>query len=185
MQYLGGKSRLAKKFAPILDAALAKKNGRFIEPFVGGFNVVPNLKHVTVASCADLHPGLIKLYSAILHDGWEPPDTITEEEYKRLKAECDWSDPLYAFAAFGCSFAAKEWGTYARSGDGSNYAKRAKESLARKFSGLPQVYFHHRPYQETEFFPGRREVVYCDPPYKKHHRLQHRSLRSRGVLRMV
>ena len=42
MQSLGGKSRLAKKFASVLLDALNENSGaRSIEPFIGGYNVRP------------------------------------------------------------------------------------------------------------------------------------------------
>ena len=163
MQYLGGKSRLAAKFAPILIDALKSGNGKFYEPFVGGFNVVPTIyEHVNKALCNDLHPGLIRMYRA-LKDGWEPPGMLTEEEYSRIKATPNWDDPLTAFAAFGCSFGGKEFGGYARNARDDNYSERAKNSLLKKVVGMNKVYFVHADYRWWKIGSGC--TVYADPPY--------------------
>lgn len=51
-KYLGGKARLVPKFAPILLAALRVAGGgdadraALVEPFMGGFNVVPALRKI-------------------------------------------------------------------------------------------------------------------------------------------
>lgn len=117
MRYHGGKSRLAKRFAPILERALIDHHGRLIEPFVGGFNIRPILSGATSSICNDEHPGLICLYKAIQNGTFNPPKKVTQEQYNQLKDERDYSKPLTAFVAFGCSFGGKEWGGYARGGE--------------------------------------------------------------------
>lgn len=123
MRYHGGKSRLAKKFAPILIEALSHHDGRLVESCVGGFNIVPALGDaVKSAICNDIHPGLICLYKAIQNRQFKPPKSLTRERYNELKDKRDYTNPLTAFVAFGCSFGGKEWGGYAQGGfksDGS------------------------------------------------------------------
>lgn len=160
MRYLGGKGRLAKKFAPILLEALTPTS-RFVEPFVGGFNVVPALGHVR-ALCNDVHPGLFSLYCA-LQGGSIPPEELSEERYAEMRRAQDWDDPLTAFAAFGCSFAGKEWGGYARDAQGTNYARTARNSLLRKAKFMSGVVFTCVDYRDLSTGPG--DVVYADPPY--------------------
>lgn len=164
MQYLGGKSRLAKRFAHVLDDALLDaRAGRFVEPFVGGFNVVPAILP-TPALCADVHPGLVALYDGLQAGTFDPPHSLTEDEYRALREECDWSNPLTAFAAFACSFGGKEWGGYARSKRGSrNFAEIGRRSLLRKAEHMGEVEFACTDYREIELRPG--DVVYADPPY--------------------
>lgn len=163
MHYLGGKSRLAKKFAPILNEAIARSDrGRFIEPFVGGFNIVPVVPPVPTL-CNDLHRGLITMYQA-LQRGWQPPETLTEAQWERLKAVRDWTDPLTAFAAFGVSFQGIEFTRYARDKQGTNYAARARRTLLRKAEYMgPNVTFRHGDYHGLAI--SRGDVVYADPPY--------------------
>lgn len=161
MQYLGGKSRLAKKFAPVLQAALDEGIGMLVEPFVGGFNIVPTLRLAT-AACFDIHPGLIRMYQALQH-GWLPPETVTEAQYLALRDRCDWDDPLTAFAAFGCSFGGKEWGGYARNTARDDYAKRARNSLRKKTKSMDWCVFKCQSFVDVQAPPG--SLVYADPPY--------------------
>ncbi len=164
MQYNGGKSRLAKKFAPILQEALAECGGRFVEPFVGGFNLLPALGGaVSEAICSDVHPGLISLYWALQSGKFDPPESLSEEDYARIRAANDWDDPLAAFAAFGCSFGGKEWGGYARNSEGKNYALSACRSLLRKVAFMDLAKFVCMDYRDLTF--DEKSVVYLDPPY--------------------
>lgn len=165
MQYLGGKSRLAPKFAPILLEALRAGSGRLVEPFVGGFNVVPALRRLGwhgPAVCTDLHPGLAHLYQA-LQAGWEPPAEMSRERRETLRILEDWSNPETAFAAFGMSFAGKAWDTYAFARRGEDFAGECARSLCRKARAMASVTFACIDYRGASVGPGA--VVYADPPY--------------------
>lgn len=165
MQYLGGKSRLAKRFAPILEAALATREGRYVEPFVGGFNIAPALRGIRSALFADAHPGLIALYNA-LQQGWDPPEELPEWLYRCIRIAPDWSHPMSAVAAFGCSFGGKEWGGYARAPKHPerSYARHARNSLRRKFPvAFPAAFLCARYW---ELPPTAPAVYYLDPPYR-------------------
>ncbi len=157
MQYFGGKQRIAKYIVPILQNCM---NGRkcFFEPFVGGANIVSKITGNRVASDANKY--LIALYQA-LQQGWVPPDTVTEEDYHRAK-NGDYSDYLRAFIGFGCSFAGKWFGGYARGNESRNYALNAKNSLLQKLKGLHGVVFLHRGFST---FKPEDCLIYCDPPY--------------------
>ena len=163
MQYLGGKQRLAKLFAPVLDEALALGSGRLIEPFVGGFNILPSLAYARSALCADIHPGLIALYQALQSKVYVPPENLSEDRYQQLRLSSNWDDPNTAFAAFGCSFGGKEWGGYARNAKGDNYALRARKSLLKKAKSMQGVEFLHTNYRTL--WANHGDVVYADPPY--------------------
>lgn len=163
MRYLGGKARLAKYFAPILDRALLEKDGKLLEPFVGGFNIVPALQNVSKSVCSDIHEGLICLYQSLQEGTFDPPETLAEDEYKCLKQANDKTNPLTAFAAFGCTFGAKEWGGYARDGKGKrNYANETRNALLRILPHLSKVRFIARDFLDIS--PANC-VIYCDPPY--------------------
>jgi len=169
MGYLGSKAQTAGKFAPILVEAMEGAT-RFVEPFVGNFCVLPAMRKAGynpsgLDFCADAHQGVTTMWSAI-QDGWEGPTSISEAEYKELRATCDWTEPLYAFAAYGCSFGAKEWGGYARDSRDYNYAAGHARAIERKRPYLSKgdVEFSFQDYQNTEVSHG--DIVYCDPPYQ-------------------
>ena len=115
---------------------------------------------------SDIHPDLILMWQA-LQKGWRPPDTVSLEEYRMLKKSSP--SALRNFAGFGCSFAGKWFGGYARDGRGGgrNYAARACRSLLRKIQNLQDVEFYHKSYMDFDQKLLRHPaLVYCDPPYR-------------------
>jgi len=162
MHYHGGKSRLAKRFCSFLTESLMDTRGKFCEPFVGAFNIMPVIsRHVKHASCSDIHAGLICLLNAV-QDGWVGPEDIPEAEYFRIKKLNDFTDPLTSFASFGTSFGGKEWGAYARY-FGQNFARSARSGLGKKVGYMDDVIFHCCAFEDV-YETG--STVYCDPPYR-------------------
>jgi DNA adenine methylase len=159
MQYLGGKTKIAKALCAYLES---RRGGRlFLEPFCGGLSVTSTMKGNRIAS--DVLPCLITLYKAC-QDGWIPPKNVTEEEYQTLKKNQDPTNPMTAFAGFGCSFGGKYFRGYARSGS-QNYASNAANSLARSTKACRDVVFLCNSYEC--YSPDSSVLVYCDPPYTK------------------
>lgn len=102
-------------------------------------------------------------------NGWNPPDSLSESEYRRIKSDSDeYPRALVGFAAFGCSYAAKKWGGYARGldrrGRPRNYAGEQKRALLRQRDGLSGARYTSLDYKSLDI-PGG-STVYCDPPYK-------------------
>lgn len=171
MKYLGGKSRISKYLAPFIKEEIHKKEGIFYEPFVGGFNIVPKLLeigcNIKECYCSDIHNGLINLYLEVLK-GWLPPDKIDEWDYIDLKERIG-DDPLSVFVSFGCSYAGKEWSSYALDYDlGRNYCLESKNQLINKFKNISKIErmsFSCRDYQSLTD-QVYNACIYCDPPYK-------------------
>lgn len=159
MRYFGGKARTWKQISKLINE-VNKENKPYLEPFVGGAWVLQGVK-ATKRYAADANKALITLYQS-LQNGWVPPDDLSKEEYNHLKALKDGSDPLTAFAGFGCSFGGKWFGGYAKSGD-RNYAKNAKNSLMKKVANLGGVVFKCESYDKLN---PNDMVIYCDPPYQ-------------------
>ena len=130
---------------------------------MGACNVVSKMSGERVAS--DYHYELVELFKA-LQDGWIPPNTISEEEYKCAKMGL-YPAYLTAFIGFGCSFGGKYFGGYARGktnkGIARNYAQESADNLNRKKLDLKGVYFFSLPY--TSYTPADC-LIYCDPPYE-------------------
>ena len=156
MRYLGGKSKIARQLAEIIGGG-----DLLIEPFVGGGAVTAVLApRFNEVRAYDIHPDLILMWKD-LQNGWEPPRTITEEQYAALK----YAEPsaLRGFAGFaGASWGGKWFGGYAR-GDERNYADEAARSLARDIKKLGNVVFTRADYRTLT--PSPESVVYADPPY--------------------
>lgn len=164
MQYMGGKSKIAKELSAVI-LANAKSRKYYLEPFIGGGSVFPHLApHFEWSVAGDAHEDLVLMWNALIFDGWVPPDTITEEQYAELKE----SDPsaLRAFVGFGSSFGGKFFRGYARGDGGRNYASNAKGSLNRKVKPLTGASIgRFRNWSYADWNPVAGTVVYCDPPY--------------------
>lgn len=132
----------------------------YVEPFVGGASVIQYIK-CNLRVAYDANEALITMWEAVCN-GWKPPTDISEEEYAALRQADDPKNPMTAFAGFGCSFAGKWFGGYARS-PSRNYAANACHSIAKKAKGLGGVIWGCTDYRDTAYYSNA--VVYCDPPY--------------------
>lgn len=156
MRYFGGKSRLAKDLAAVINSY---KVATYHEPFCGAFSV-GSLVHAT-RTASDLQPDIVLLLAAV-RDGWVGPETLNEEEYNELKNSSP--SALRAFAGFGCSNSGKFFGGYARESTGRNFAANASASLNKLRPLLSGVAFTIQDYRD---YAGKVDLIYCDPPYSQ------------------
>ena len=159
MQYLGGKSKIAKHLVPFLENQREKKQV-FIEPFVGGANIVSKMSGIRYAY--DFNEYLMEMYKGV-QNGYELPTIITEEQYKHIKNNKDEDKVLTGFVGFGCSFAGKWFGGYARDAQNKNYCLTSKNSLLKKMSTMNDVVFEWKNYLDLNPIGS---LIYCDPPYQ-------------------
>jgi DNA adenine methylase len=165
MRYFGGKFRVRKQIAEFLNSYNPKY---YLEPFCGSAWVAELIISDTRV-CCDMNADLIALFMAV-QSGWEPPDFISEQEYASAKMLTS-PNPLRAFCGFGCSFAGKFFGGYARGGHGAD-AKTAKSQLIKrmyaktaKSQGLTNVEFCHCDFELALELFDSADLIYCDPPY--------------------
>lgn len=167
MRYMGGKSRISKQIANVLNGAMRerererKKERVFVSLFCGSCAIESKVQ-ADVKILNDKHSYLIAMWQA-LQNGWTPPDVVTKEEYYRVKANMDENPALAGFVGFGCSFGGKWWGGLASNKKGDNYCARAERSLLKDLSGLQAATFTCLDYKNVEIPYGA--VVYADPPY--------------------
>ena len=169
MRYVGGKSKIAKSLSEvILDRAQSRKF--YLEPFVGGGSVFPQLApHFEWSVAGDKHLDLVLMWNAVIQDGWVPPMQVSEDDYALLKT----AEPsaLRGFVGMGGSFGGKWFGGYARGGfnsDGSprNHQAESARAVLKIQETLTRVnvgQFRNWSYGQWNPVPGT--VVYCDPPY--------------------
>jgi len=159
MRYLGGKYRIRSKISSALEQM---RYGRdYLEPFVGGANVLQEMSGKRVAS--DSNKALITMYKE-LQKGWIPPTSVSEDMYKMYKNKKDEDDPNTAFIGFCCTFGAKWFDGYARSvGCYRNFALNGHNSLMKTLPKIQDVEFHHSDYRELNPVD---KLIYCDPPYR-------------------
>jgi len=163
MQYLGGKSRIARQIAEIINKHVTKDTN-FISLFCGTCSVESriNTEHKTLN---DAQPYLIALLKAV-QKGWEIPSEITREQYydvKRALGSEEEDKALAGFVGFGCSFGGKWFGGYAKNNSGTNYALQSKNSMLKKMEGMKTAVFINKDYRDFVIWNG--SVIYCDPPY--------------------
>ena len=84
MKYVGSKNRLSKELAPIIQSYITDNTVAYIEPFVGGANMIDKIKHHNKIG-SDIHKELIALHNYNKHNSHLFPDTISEETYKHVK----------------------------------------------------------------------------------------------------
>lgn len=170
MQYLGGKSRLAKRLAAILESERAQ-GGRFVDVFCGAWNVTAAMGSHGPRVANDACQPLVTLAQAWLA-GWRPPAEVSLEVWQAAKAAKDPADPMTAFAGFGVSFGGNWFSSYAanrltpgpRTPNGYRYALLAGNSLKKKLTKCADVRFTCLDFGDLEILPG--DLVYADPPYR-------------------
>lgn len=164
MQYLGGKSRIAKPISALLLAAKGERT-TYVEPFLGGGSVAAlTASGFERAVLADAMPDLALMWRAVLEDGWTPPGDISPQEWEALR-EAEPS-PLRAVAGFGCSFGGMWFSSYAVDPrKRCSFAETAARGLARKAAGMRGAEVRLADYRELDDVIDAASVVYCDPPY--------------------
>jgi len=160
MRYFGGKARLGKKIAEVVNSYLTNEKD-YIEPFVGGANVTQYIWNGCKGRyCYDINPYLIEFWKSLI-SGYFPPKNLTKEEYLYIKNNKDENKDLTGFVGFGCSFAGKWFGGFAKSRT-RDYCLNAYNSVMKKNKGLIRCIFNCLFYQEINPINA---IIYCDPPY--------------------
>lgn len=155
MNYQGSKRRVLKEILPIIMPC--RRPGQvYVEPFVGGFNVIQNFKNPRIAN--DFNPYLIHMVAEI-QKGWTPPKHVTEEEYLDIKENKRKYPPeLVGFAGTCFSFSGQWFGSYA-----PPEKRNPRRSLLKWKEELKGIKLYSGSYDE---FPiPENSLIYCDPPY--------------------
>jgi DNA adenine methylase len=162
MQYLGGKTRVAKHIAAEIDKV--RQPGQLVwDAFCGGLSVSRALLKNGPVLSTDACAPLIALYRAV-QNGWDPPTHVDEATYRAARTLPD-SDPMKAFCGFGCSFGGKWFGGYAAPNPHPGrapYATNARKNLKANTVGLRFGYLDF--FSEVPRALGI--VLYLDPPYR-------------------
>lgn len=170
MQYIGSKNRLSKELAPIIQSYITADTKGYLEPFVGGANMIDKIKCDNKIGI-DAHEELIELLKYAQQN--ELPETISEDEYNKVKNNKEGYPKWYVgLVGFCGSFGAKYFGGFARryNEDGSLFdvPKQAINSLRRqsKLDEFKNVKFINAKFQKLTRDKIKGYVVYCDPPYR-------------------
>lgn len=162
MRYVGSKARHAKHILPLMLKDRVDRT--WVEPFVGGGNVIARVDGRRLG--ADSNRYVVALLTAV-RDGWVPPESVSEEHYRAVKADPDkYPAALVGFVGTQCTFGSKWFDCYARTGGRGpdrNFAREGRDNLLKQAPGLQGVELVACDYRALNIPP--RSLIYCDPPY--------------------
>ena len=171
MQYVGSKNRLSKELAPIIQSYITNDTVAYIEPFVGGANMIDKIKHHKKIG-SDIHKELIALLNHTKENPNLFPNTVSEETYKHVKNNTnEYEDWFVGLVGFTGSFGAKYFGGYAKGFKADkttprNYSNEAINNLKKQSPNIQDVDFKVASFLEYNPNDYKDCVFYLDPPYR-------------------
>lgn len=169
MRYVGSKNRLSKELAPIIQSYITEDIVGYLEPFVGGANMIDKIKCKNKIGC-DIHKELISLLNFARDNPEQLPERILEDEYKQVKDNKEQFPSWYVgLVGFCASFGAKYFGGYARDSRNDNSGKwsaGAIRNLKKQAPNLRDIEFRNIKFQDLPLDKIRGYVIYCDIPYR-------------------
>lgn len=167
MKYMGGKDRIANKILPIILQD-RKEEQYYIEPFVGGGNVIDKVKGNRIASDKSIY--LIEMWK-YLSNGKSFLNDIPKDVYDKARTEFNnKTNVFFTNAEIGwIGFMASYNGRFFDGGYNGNYIKRnyTKESIDNILKQVPNIIgvdFYSCDYDKLVI--PNESIIYCDIPYK-------------------
>lgn len=171
MKYMGSKSKIASDIVAIINSYIVVYDiDDYIEPFVGGCNVIDKV------NCSnrygyDKNRYLIALFK-YLQSGGELPEEVTHEQYLDCRSHFKLDDKYYedwflAAVGFLAGFNGRFYdGSYAHNGwEGEHfrdYYQEAKRNILNQMKYLVNVKFDVSDYKDLK---PKKALIYADPPY--------------------
>lgn len=171
MKYVGSKNRLSKELAPIIQSYITDNTMAYIEPFVGGANMIDKIKHHKKIG-SDIHKELIALHIYNRDNSNLLPNTISEEEYINVKNnKKDYNLWYVGLVGLCATFGAKYFGGYARSFKADKVTLRdmpneAINNLKKQSPNIQDIYFKVSSFLDYNPNDYKDCVFYLDPPYR-------------------
>lgn len=178
MNYQGSKQGIVEFILPHIEHELIGRS-HYVEPFVGGANVIEHIDSRCNRCGYDKNPQLIMLYHHLQNEvtyderlGYVFPDgmfpDITKEQYHHIRShQKDYPMWLCGYVGVCCAFNTTWWQGYAPID--KQLLNRA--SLVRQFTstyseGLRGVRFGVGSFEDVVYPDDLSDYVfYCDPPY--------------------
>lgn len=181
MRYSGSKAKIAKYIIPFIMKEL-KEGDVYIEPFVGGCNVMDKVDWNWKIGY-DLNRYVIAMWNNIKFTGGNFPKHVSKEDYYKMKelakenkSSKTFPSHVIGYVGNACSYGSAWFNGYA------HYNERKKEDhILEAWNGLNKQIKTFKSLNNTCFVAGSYEkalhqaylysnvvgsVVYCDPPYK-------------------
>jgi site-specific DNA-adenine methylase len=171
LKYIGSKNKISKELAPIIQSYITKDTKGYLEPFVGGANMIDKIQcNKKIGS--DIHEELIELLEYVQNFSGLLPKTISEDTYKEVKNNKDKYEKWYVgLVGFCATFSGKYFGGYARSfkSDGVTLRDMPNEcirNLQKQAPNLEGIEFKNANFLALPKDRIKGYVVYCDIPYR-------------------
>lgn len=166
MKYMGSKDRLAKHILPImLQVAQYKGHTKWVEPFVGGANMIDKVPESLQRHGYDSNPYLISMFKMLQQKGI-PGKRITKEDYIFYRENKDIDKGMTGYVGFNLSYSGKWFGGFAdivSTRDGvRDYQAEAVKNLSKQLPHIKSVVFDCSDVFNLTF---EDSLIYCDPPY--------------------
>lgn len=160
---MGSKARFAKDLLPIIIKDRLP-NQAYVEPFAGGMNMIDKVNGIRMAN--DQHQELMAMWHALIYENWDPPQTISEEEYKHIKYnQSEYPNHLVAYVGFN-SFGGKWFAGYRRDKEGKrDYWGEHYRNITKQVPKLEGIILSSQSYLDLDI--PDESIIYCDPPYAK------------------
>ena len=169
MRYMGSKNRFAKELVPIIQSYITEDTKGYLEPFVGGANVIDKIKCNKKIGC-DIHKQLIALLNKAKDNVDDIPDIISFGTYKEVKNNKEsYEDWYVGLVGFCASFSARYFEGYARAKRNDNSGKASEDairSLKKQAPLLKDIEFKCCDFLNLPKDKIKGYVIYCDIPYK-------------------
>ncbi|MDN3491412.1 DNA adenine methylase [Winogradskyella bathintestinalis] len=161
MKYMGSKARFAKDLLPIILND-RKPNQIYLEPFAGGMNMIESVEGFRIAN--DQHEELMAMWQALIYENWDPPQLVSEQEYKKIKYnQEDYPKHLVGYVGFN-SFGGKWFAGYRRDKEGKrDYWGEHYRNISKQVPKLEGVVLSCKSYLDLNI--SKNSIIYCDPPY--------------------
>lgn len=172
MKYMGSKNRIAKYILPIILKD-RKENQYYIEPFVGGANMIDKVDGLRIAN--DINPYLISLlYNASC--GKKYIEHISKELYSRARNEYNnkTNNDFNDFQLGWIGYMASANGRFFEGGYSGisktktcierNYIQESIDNLNKQIPNLLGIEFYCKSYEGLNI--PDNSIIYCDIPYK-------------------
>jgi len=167
MKYMGSKARFAKEILPIILKD-RQPNQYYVEPFVGGCNIIDKVKGLRIAG--DSNKYLIALWKG-LQSGesliMEIPKALfanARTEYNN-KTNNEFTDFQLGWIGFMGGFNGRFYGGgYSGIHGTRNYVAEQIRNTLKQKNSLADVEFNHKKYNELEI--PNNSIIYCDIPYQ-------------------
>ena len=169
MWYMGSKNRISKELVPIIQSYITEDTRGYLEPFVGGANIIDKIKCNNKIGC-DIHKQLIALLNKAKDNIDDIPDIISYETYEEVKNNKEkYEDWYVGLVGFCASFGARYFEGYARAKRNDNSGKiseKAIRNLKKQAPLLKDIELKCCNFLDLPKDKIKGYVIYCDIPYK-------------------